>query len=337
MPAKRAATPSKQSSKRAREEDPLAKCGDVAAMIKEARADFPTDVLKMLSNNVHNCLARRKDERHDFQSRMVEMMSQTLTSVEGRRASAVHELEKKVGAADGEQAARDALVDSAGEDVKARNEAADAARAAAKEASAAADDAAAALAASKAEQKEGDSAYNQAVQDKSRLEAIVAGEYENFKAHKPMMAPRKALQRIVALGPEFEFNTQLMEAAATTLPKSQRGTFDKLVISELDSLFASTIATLGERIAGDEAARTSRATQVEAATAAHEAAVAVAAERKAELDAANEAAKAAEAARKEAVRAARDFGPELKATKSSLAEAKAALEEVQQVLAAFKV
>jgi len=337
-PAKRPATSTAGAAAKKAKGPPVGKiCKDVASALKSS--SLPPHVSTMLSQAMPGCLGACKEERHEFQARVVEMASEAMASVEADLQAKITAAEEKLASADAEKTSREAAVEAT---KKAAEEKSGLTEAAKKEAEAAAEElkkASEAVKAAEHEQKAGDQKFTQAEAKKEKLQSAVTSVFIPCKDGTVEAAGKaKAIQEITKLGRAEGFDTALLTSLPSALEKepSNRGTFDSVVVKQVEDELQKRLDQLAETLAAAAPEREERAQKVSAAAAGLEAAKIKDASAKEAAKAAVDAQKAAVVEEKAAAKALKGFGGEMKSTAAELKDTKEALEEFKSgVLADF--
>lgn len=301
---------------------------------------YPHSVLTMLSQHIDLSLGAAKEERHEYQARFVEMIGEVLSSIQKKLDDQISEAEGKVAQADGEKELRETRVTEATAAIGAAAETLKAAETVAHEASAKHHDAQKTLAAAKHEQKQGDASLDAAATKKEKLELVASESLEPVK-NGTLEADKvkAAIASITKAGKEFSFDNALVTSFASALskPAAERGTFDAVVIEQLEAEFKKHIDGFATQLSEGAAGREERASKVAHAASEHEAAVETQKAADAALDAARKQSKEADLAQKAAIKLLKQFGPEMKNIQASLNELKETRAEFQAgVLADYK-
>jgi len=149
---------------------------------------------------------------------------------------------------------------------------------------------------------------------------------------------KAALKSLDALTGEFGFDAEIMESANSTLALAPdaRGTFDGMIVAEVEKLLVGQLAELEAAIADAAPAKEARAAAVEAAMVARTAANDQNTANSMALDAAHKAQTEAEAALKAAAAAVKGFSSEAHAATKECKHAQDKLATFQAgALAAF--
>jgi len=311
-------------------------CDEVATMLTEA-TNYPQDVISMLSVAVQDSLGEAKDTRHDFQHRVIGMLREVLVSIERDGAARVAEFETKLSNADGERAARQAVLEAAASTVDQKNAALDEAKAAHTEALGQVQQTRTAKTQVEREQVAGDKIYNQAAGLKTKLETMYNGEYTELK-NGPETNVR-GYARFAKFFKEFSFDPNLVisgQKTFTSAPAS-RGSFDEMVIKQIDDAFHVAIQKQATVLSEGEAGKIQRESAVNEATRQAEAAVDLEVARKEAVVAATAKVQEAQAHKKSSKKSLEDFGPEMNQVNADLAAAQEKLQTISSTLQKFQV
>jgi len=312
-----------------------ADCAEVASLLNEA-SNYPQDVISMLSVAVQDSLGETKDTRHDFQHRVIGMLREVLVTVERDGASHVAEFETKLSNADGERAAREAVLEAATSAVEQKNAALEEAKVAHADALGQVHQTRTAKTQAEREQVAGDKAYNTAADQKAKLEAMLNGEYSELKQGPETNV--RGYARFAKFFKEFDFDPNLITSGQktfTTAP-SARGSFDEMVIKQLDEAFHTAIQSQAGILAEGEAGKIERESVVNNATRQAEAAVELEISKKELVAAATTALHDAQNHRKACDKSLKEFGPEMKQVNAELSAAQDKQNVVCSVLQKFQ-
>eukprot|EP00443_Scrippsiella_acuminata_P030300 CAMPEP_0115351790 /NCGR_PEP_ID=MMETSP0270-20121206/97171_1 /TAXON_ID=71861 /ORGANISM="Scrippsiella trochoidea, Strain CCMP3099" /LENGTH=376 /DNA_ID=CAMNT_0002773941 /DNA_START=21 /DNA_END=1147 /DNA_ORIENTATION=- len=246
--------------------DPLMmKCEEIAAMVNVAEA-YPENVRSMLNAVLQHSLLVTKDQRQPMQEECVGMVGEVLASVQASLQAKVEALQGKLADSDAARAARENAAGAAAEVVKQKIEATEVARAALGEATACLRNARAAHKAALSEQKSGEEEYSNAEQKKATLEAVSTGDFVSLQQGS---GNAKAVQAVLQVAKDFNFDQQLIVAAESALLKlpADRGTFDNIVFEQCEEQFNNHISALSTTMTNCEAVKGDRAAKVESAVA----------------------------------------------------------------------
>jgi len=317
-------TVSAAAAKKARKVDDSKKCSQIEAALKLAAGKgMPQEVLTMLCNSLQLTLTSFKEDRHPFQSELVEMVAKSLSLAEESLTESVAAAEAVVNNGDAEKVKRETAVKEAEEAYSASKEAHKQKQAAKNEAAEAFQATVQPLRDALAQQKDG---------DKDAL-ALDAAKASLDKAIADLLTPLKAeggkQKQLQALSKALDgFDGSLLEAMQLPLAKKpdQRGSFDNVILVQLDQHIATKVAALEAELAQAAPAREQRAAIVTAAKEAEAVAKSASDTAAGELKTAKEAEAAAKSALGTAKEAVENFEGELAAAAKSLDKARAKLE-----------
>jgi len=273
-------------------------------------------VRKILGDRLVQVFGTYKEERHAFQNTASTLVGNTLKTTQGNLQGAIAEAQRKKAAAEAEGNKLNAANDAAVAASDAATNAAEASKTALSDCHNALRDAKAALHDLETAVKTGEADAASAATRKEKLEALI----NEFFVPVRQGTLDKGLSKSSAwagkhLGKEhgahLENEFLVCVVRSFSKPSSAWGTFDKIVDKELDKELNSIKANLEKELAGMEAAKGTRATNVENA--------------KATVGGAEEKVKAAEGALAEATAAA-------KAAKGAAKEATANLKQQKQLI-----
>merc|ERR1719401_1593860 len=254
------------------------------------------------------------------------MIGEILSGAEAAFEAKIASAESKAGEADTVKANRDKTSEVATATVAEKDAAVVAAKTALAESVAAHKAAKAALATAESDEKAGNVALEVAAGKKTKLESGMNGTYTPIK--NGTMSPEEVkdgISALVKLAKYFNFDTALLSSVPSALVKAPdaRGSFDAMVLVQLEGLLTSHLTALEEELAAGEPAKAERAAKVvaagEALTAAAEAEEAC----KTALKEAQAAAKVADSELKTAAQAVKAFKPEMQLLCDGLDSAKA--------------
>lgn len=283
-----------------------------------------------MSHSLPLCLGETKEERHEFQVRTVAMTTEVLASVQADLESKISVAEEKIASGDAEKTKREAAVEETKEAVEEKAAVTETTK---QEAELAAEELSAAEKAHKTaeqEQKAGATKLVQAEAKKEKLETVMTSVFVPCKDGTVEAGSKsKAIQEITKLGRAEGFDTALLTSLPSALGKEPagRGTFDHVVVKQVEDELQKRLAELTETLAAGGPEREARAQKVSIAAAQKEAAKVKDAATKEAAKAAVEAQKAAVAAEKAAAKALKALGPEMKATAAELKSNKEGLED----------
>jgi len=287
---------------------------------------------KMLVSMVPHSLIVPVDERHEQQNVAVAMIEESILAVQAKLVAALEAENAKVSGSEAKKAEL-AAAHLAAEEALAAAKAVTADRAAAvKAATEVVHDAKKVKQAKLAEQKKGDASLLAAKKDKENLEGALSGPFHKLKSGDFEAAQAPGLFK--SLSSHFS-KLSIEESMKIALPSGlqkkpeDRGTFDTLVVNQVEEVFTKKIAELQEILAAGAPEQEERQKAVDAAQAAVEAAEATAAEATAKLAESEAAQQAAEAALEAAAAAVEGY-------ESEYAEATAARDKLKEALETFQ-
>jgi hypothetical protein len=200
---------------------------------------------------------------------MVKWIGETIESVEARLRRAVDDEAAMVAKAEAAKAEAENAVSAAREILEAKDADFAANKTALTEAAQAVQSAKAGLAEVQAAQKEGDASLTEAGRVKEEFEGALKAhmgylkEDDGFDADTAKTHATQVIGFAKKLGLDASLLTALPSACATT--PSRRGSFDNMVVGELESRFQTKIASLVEEMDSGAEASASRAASVRAA------------------------------------------------------------------------
>lgn len=274
---------------------------------------FPDSVLRMLSANVALTLGVPKEERHSFQEQVCTMVGEVLAAVDAKAQEEIAGTKSKADEVAGSKATLEGTAQAATDDLAAKSAAADAAKTAVADAAAALKAAKSALATAETEQKAVGVELEAVASKKAQLESALADTFAPLRDGNTEDVKSK-LAELVKVGTAFSFESSLMCSLPAALSKtpSSRGSFDTMVISQVEEEINKKIAGLTEALAAGEPGKTAAADKVSSASVELVAASERDASCKAELEAARAAHKEVEGALKTAQKGLKDFEPDMK-------------------------
>lgn len=290
-------------------------------------ADIPDRVRAMLVEMMPHSLKFASDERHELQNMAVDMVEQTLTAKKDTLAACVVVAEGDLAGLKASESQLGGNVTSAEAALTAQKDVAEAKKNALADATEADKASTATLSEKRAEQKNAEKKFVALETDKAAIEAA-------FAEHFPPMEEGESKAHYKKLEPflkKIEVESTLLTAlpACCAKTKDKRGSFDNLVLVELDKAFKAKIAALSEAVANEVPAAAERQNSVQEAEK-------DCAAKKAALDAADVSNAAAlkaledcESALSNAKKAVADFAPKLE-------EMTRVLSTAQQVSAEFE-
>lgn len=286
--------------------------------------DLPDRCRTMLVDGLPFSLKVPSDERHEIQTAMVDMVKQTLNSRKSSLEAAVSTEELKIASLQESQSKLASTVNEAEAALQTQKDAVHVAKSLLADATAAANASWKVLTDRRAEQKTSAAKLARAQEEKNALESA-------FEAHFKPLTEGASNEHFKGLEPHLkniDIETSLLIALPSSCakPKEQRGSFDTVVLTELEKALTAKIVALGEAVAVETPA-----------SAEHEAAAFAAQEEyDAKKDTQKRAATEFEAAQKEqsdrestlniAKKAVEEWQPQMNAAMGMMDSTKAALE-----------
>lgn len=251
-------TAAKAAAKKAKVDPALT---SIAQIIMEA-ADLPDRCRNMLIESLPFSLTVASDQRHEVQTAVVEMVEQVLTAKKLALEAAVTAEDGKLATLKGSQGEVASKVDEAEAAVAAQKEIVQTAKSVLAEATEAANASWTTLSDQRAEQKVLDASLEQAKTEKSGLESA-------YEEHFKPMKEDAAGPHFKGLEPhlksiEVESSLLIALPSSCAKAKSERGSFDNVVLEELEKAIISKIESLGETVAAQMPAASEREATIQA-------------------------------------------------------------------------
>lgn len=233
-PMKRPAASSSAPSKKQRGSGISKKISSISKAVKLSES-FPNAVLDMLCENMELCLGFCKEERHEYQVQAVEMIQKVLESVEASVQSSIEAAQKGVSEADAEKEKRAAELEAAIQAVATATEAQAAAETTEADAAKKKGEAEKDLKSAKAEQRSGDKTHEAIKIQKENLGAIMTNFFVPLKQQSMDASKvKEAVSAVCKLAKELAFDSALLTSMPSALGKAERGTFDQLVMTQVE-------------------------------------------------------------------------------------------------------
>lgn len=247
-----------------------ARCRSVAEALVEA-SEVPKVFLEALAKNLPGTLGVRPDAREPLQERVVAMVGEILASVEADLQARVAATEVAAKEAEQAQAVAAAAEASAAEERNKRAEESKQARAALEEAATALKTAREEVHESDKIKKDLEGPLAVAAEQRRRTDAARKDLYTPLK--EGVVAPESvnaALASLEAFAKAADFDVSMRTSCPSALSKApgDRGTFDLMVLEQLEGEFDKRLAALDEKISGGQASISESEAKVEAAAAA---------------------------------------------------------------------
>jgi len=328
---KRAATPAttKAAAKKAKGEVKLDPAfASVCDAVMEAE-QLPDRVRDMLVEMMPFSLKFASDERHELQNMAVDMVEQTLIATKAAQDAAVANEDGALARLKASESTLGVAVTSGEAALAAQKDTVEAKKLVESTA----------MGASQASEKklqEESSAKSLAVEKLGHMQtekvAIESAFAEHFKPMEDGEASAKAhLKKLEPFLKKIEIESTLLTALPSTCAKlkEKRGTFDNLVLVELDKAFKLKIAALGDAIAAEGPAAVQRDASLQAAENDHAAKTAALTGAEKEARASEQELAARETSLTNAKQAVDDFGPQVEEVTGRLSSAQLALAEFE--------
>jgi len=314
-------------------------CDQVANAMWTA-PEYPDAVKNMLVSTLHGTLAVPKESRHAFQDTTIEMVRKVLDSLKAATQSKLDEAEKKFETTLRENEERQTSIELAAATLAERTKTVDAAKTEHAERTLACVAAKEALASVEREQASGNAGLAVTEERKKRLDSAFDTIYCPLKSGEmPAAEVQDGIKKIEKLGKDFGFDMSLLQTVPAAFAKapSDRGSFDKVVMSQMEAEFQKRLATFTDDLANGALAKRDRAARVEAASSEHAQALASEEVAKTAREAARMAQKEAETEHKALLKAQQQGTSDLDKASAGVDAAKAELTEFDEgPLAAFK-
>jgi hypothetical protein len=294
----------------------------------------------MLANTLTGSLGEPKEKRHAIQDSTIDMVRQVMESLRAAAQSKLVEAETKLETVFKEDGERQKSVQTAAATLEERIKTADAAKSEHAKSTSARMAAKQALASAEQEQTTGNAGLAVAEEKKRRLETSLETIYGLIKSGEmPAAEAQDGIKKIEKLGKDLGFDASLLQTVPAAFAKapSDRGSFDDLVMSQVEAEFKKHLATLTDEFANGEPAMKDRAAKVEAASNEHAQALAFEEAAKTAKEASRTEQKEAETEHKAMLKAQQQAASDLRAASAGVDAAKAELTELDEgALAAFK-
>jgi len=314
-------------------------CNQVSHAILES-PEYPSEVKNMLANALIGSLAIPKEKRHSFQESAIEMVRKVLDSLEAAAQCKFDKVEKELETACKDNDARQCAVEAAAVTLAERTKTADAAKSEHAERTLARVAAKGALALAEQEQTTGNASLVATEEKKQRLESGMETIYSPLKnGELPAGEVPDGIKNIGKLGKELGLDASLLQTVPAALAKapSNRGSFDNVVMSQLEAELQRCLVALTDELASGEPAKKERAAKVEAATIEHAEAVTAEEAAKAAKEALRTGVKDAETEHQALMKTQQQAARDMAAASAKVDTAKGELKEINEgPLAAFK-
>lgn len=299
--------------------------------VKEAieGCDIPERIQNMLISTIGVTIGAFQANRHPFNERFVAMIGEVLTAEQTRLTKDVDTKEAAFAELTPAKALRETALEEARTVAEAKTEALDAAKRAVTEIGAKLKELNASLKEAQKAQKVGDEDLEAQSSKKAELEAVVKDSLAPLLDGSSGEEKATKTKAVLDVGRSFKFDSSLLSTAEPVLQKevADRGSFDATCLEQLQAAFNGTIAAIDQTLAAGAPDKAERASVVEQADAAKQAAETSLAELKEKAAAAKEAKAAADAAERSASQSVHDFMPDMKNAGDALDEVKEELKE----------
>jgi len=284
---------------------------------------IPERVREMLVEMLPFSLKFASDERHELQDMAVDMVEQTLHAKKSTLAATAATEDGALATLKASESTLGATVTSADAAVAAQKDVVEAKKTALEEATAAEKASAESLKTQQADDKAAKAALETMQKDKTAIDSA-------FAEHFPPIQEGEGKAHLKKLEPflkKIEIESTLLTALPSTCAKSKekRGTFDHLVLQELDKAFNAKIAALGEAIVAEGPSSAQREASVQAAEKDNDAKKAAREHAASESEAANKDLSDREAALANAKKNMDEFQPQVDEVTARLSDARVAL------------
>jgi len=314
-------------------------CNQVAKSILSS-PEYPEEVKTMLADTINATLAVPREKRHAYQDKAIEMVRKVLESLKAAAQSELNEAEKKLETSCKESEERQRAEDVAAATLAERIKTADAAKTEHAERTFARVTAKQALDSAEQEQTRGNASLVVTADKKQRLESGLETVFGPLKrGEMPATEVQNGITTIQKLAKDLGFAASLLQTVPAAFAKApkERGSFDDVVIEQIENEFQKCMATFTDDLANGEPAKNERAAKVEAATSDHAQALASEEAALGEKEAARTAQKEAETEHKALVKARQQGTSDMGAASAGVDDAKAELAQLDEgPLAAFK-
>jgi hypothetical protein len=299
--------------------------------VKEAieGCDIPERIQNMLLSTIPVTIGAFQANRHPFNERFVAMIGEVLTAEQTRLTKDVDTKEAAFAELTPAKALRETALEEARTVAEAKTEALDTAKRAVTEIGAKLKELNASLKEAQKAQKVGDEDLEAQSSKKAELEAVVKDSLAPLLDGSSGEEKATKTKAVLDVGRSFKFDSSLLSTAEPVLQKevADRGSFDATCLEQLQAAFNGTIAAIDQTLAAGAPDKAERASVVEQAEAAKQAAETSLAELKEKAAAAKEAKAAADAAERSASQSVHDFMPDMKNAGDALDEVKEELKE----------
>jgi len=271
------------------------RCDKVAKAILSC-PEYPEEVKTMLANTVDGTLAVPKEKRHAFQDKVIEMVREVLDGLKAAAQSKLDAAEEKLETRCRESEQHQIAVDAAATMLAERTKMAAAADSEHAERVSACVTVKRLLASAKQEESAGNAGLAVTEEKKQTLESVLETVFGPLKnGELPTAKVQDGIKTVQTLAKVLGLDASLLQTVPAVFAKApgERGSFDNVVIVQIEAEFQKCMVAFTDELANGEPAKKERAAKVQAASGEH--AQALASE-----EAARSAKEAAHMAQKEA-------------------------------------
>jgi len=314
-------------------------CNQVAKGISSS-PEYPEEVKTMLANTIDWTLAVPKEKRHAFQNNTIEMVRQVLDSLQAAAQSKLDDAEKTLETRCKESEQHQSAVVVAATLLAERKKMAAAADSEHLERTSARVTAKQLLASAEQEQASGNAGLIVTENKKQKLESVLETVLGPLKSGEmPAAEVRDGIKTVQRLANDFGFDSSLLQTMSAVFAKapSERGSFDNVVMEQIEAEFQKRMMTFTNELANAEPAKNERAAKVERASSEHAQALASEEAAKGTKEAARTAQKEAETEHNVRMKEQQQGSSEMGSASEGVDAAKAELTELNEgPLSAFK-
>jgi len=314
-------------------------CNQVAEAVSSS-PEYPEEVKTMLASTIDWTLAVPKERRHAFQDNAIEMVREVLDGLKAAAQSRLDEAEKTLETRCKESEQQQSAVEVAATVLAERKTIVAAAIGEHVERTSARVAAKQLLASAEQDQARGNADLVITEDKKQKLESGLETVFGPLKSGDlPAAKVQDAIKTIQKMAKDLGFDASLLQTARAVLAKapSERGSFDNVVMEQLEAEFQKCMVTFTEELANGEPAKRERAAKVEAASSEHAQALASEEAAKSAKEAACTAQKEAETEHNARVKEQQQGASDMGSASEGVDAAKAELTELHAgPLSAFK-
>merc|ERR1719264_1940856 len=226
----------------------------------------------MLANAIDGTLTVPKEKRHAFQDNVIEMISRVLDGLKAAGQSKLDEAEKKLEMRCKEGEQFQSAVEAAATTLAERKQVAAAADLEHAQRTSARVMAKRLLASAECEQASGNAGLLVTEEKKRKLESVLETVFGPLKGGEmPATKVQDGITATQKLAEDLGFDASLLLTVPAALVKapSERGSFNIVVIEQMEAEFQNRMVTFTDELANGEPAKKERADKVEAASSEH--------------------------------------------------------------------